>query len=446
MKEKNPMGYKPIFPLLMSMAFPPMISMLIQSLYNIIDSIFVAQLGEEALTAVSLIYPLQNLSLAVSCGIGIAMNALIARHLGAENNKEASYVANQGILMTILHSMIFVVIGLFLIRSFVQLFTSNSQVIDYGWQYGFIVITFTFGSFIHLAIEKLFQACGNMIVPMIMQITGAVVNIILDPILIFGYFGLPALGVAGAALATIIGQMSACFISIFLFVKYNKHIHLSFHHLRLDVKTFKSLYAIAIPSGMMMCLPSVLVSFLNSMLATISQTAVAFFGVYYKLQSFVYMPSNGVIQGMRPIMSYNFGAKQTERMNKTLKASFSTIGTIMFAGSLLFFIFPEFILSMFHANTDMLNIGISGLRILSLSFVLSTGGIVMSGVFESLGRGKQSLLISLLRQFIIIIPLAFIFIPILGLEGVWITFPISEAIASCVAFYLYKTLYKKIAR
>lgn len=445
MNKKNPMGYKPVFPLLMSMAFPPMISMLIQSLYNIIDSIFVAQLGEEALTAVSLIYPLQNLSLAISCGIGIAMNALIARHLGANDDQEASYVANQGLLMTILHSLMFVFIGLFLIKPFVQLFTSNSEVIEYGWQYGFIVITFTFGSFIHLAIEKMFQACGNMIMPMIMQIVGALVNVVLDPIFIFGYFGLPKLGVTGAAIATILGQMSACIASILLFMKYNQHIHLSLKHLHIDTQTFKKLYAIAIPSSVMMCLPSVLVSFLNGMLASVSQTAVAFFGVYYKLQSFVYMPSNGVVQGMRPIMSYNYGAKEAERMNKTLKAAFFTIGTIMLAGSILFFVLPELILSMFHANQAMLDIGITGLRILSLSFVLSTGGIVMSGVFESLGHGKQSLMISLLRQFIIIIPLSFVLISTVGINGVWMTFPLSEMIASIVAFYLYKTLYKKIA-
>lgn len=446
MNQKNSMGYKPVFPLLMSMAFPPMLSMLIQSLYNVIDSIFVAQLGEEALTAVSLIYPLQNLSLAFSCGIGIAMNALIARHLGAKNDKEASYVANQGLLMSVLHSLIFVVIGLFMIQPFVRLFTSNSQVINYGWQYGFIVITFTFGSFIHIAIEKMFQACGNMVVPMVMQIIGAVVNIILDPILIFGYFGFPALGVAGAAIATITGQMSACLISIYLFMRYNTHIHLSFHHLHLDVKTFQKLYVIAIPSAVMMCLPSVLVAFLNSMLASISQTAVAFFGVYFKLQSFVYMPANGVIQGMRPIMSYNFGAKEIERMNETLKASFLTIGVIMLFGTGLFVLFPEFILSMFHASGDMLKIGINGLKILSLSFILSTGGIVMSGVFESLGQGKQSLLISLLRQLLIIIPLAFVLIPIIGINGVWMTFPLSETVASAVAFYLYKKSYLKIIK
>lgn len=444
MDKKNPMGYKPIFPLLMSMAFPPMISMLIQSLYNIIDSIFVAQLGEKALTAVSLIYPLQNLSLAFSCGIGIAMNALIARHLGANDDQQASFAASQGMVMSVLHSLLFVLIGIFLIHPFLNMFTNSPDVIEYGMQYGTIVITFTFGSFIHIAVEKMFQACGNMMIPMIMQIVGAVVNIVLDPILIFGYFGFPALGVSGAAIATIIGQMVACILSIYLFYKYNEHIHLSFQHFRIDLDIFKKLYSIAIPSGVMMCMPSVLVSVLNGILASISQTAVAFFGVYFKLQSFVYMPSNGVIQGMRPIMSYNYGAKEKNRMDQTLKMSCLTIGAILLTGTVLFFIFPEFILSMFNANQTMLKIGIPGLRILSLSFILSTIGIVMSGVFESLGKGTLSLMISLMRQFIIIIPLSLFLIPLMGIQGVWLTFPLSELIASIIAFILFIRVYKRI--
>lgn len=444
MEKRNPMAYKPIFPLLMSMAFPPMISMLIQSLYNIVDSIFVAQLGEEALTAVSLIYPLQNLSLAFSCGVGIALNAIIARHLGAHNDKEASFVATQGIVMTLLHSILFVGIGLFLIEPFLTLFTQNQDVIQYGIEYGFIVITFTFSTFIHLAIEKMFQACGNMIIPMIMQMVGAIVNIILDPILIFGYFGLPALGVSGAALATIIGQFSACFLSIYLFLRYNSHIHISFRHFRIDWHTFKNLYSIAIPSGVMMCLPSVLVSALNGILAPVSQTAVAFFGIYYKLQTFVNMPTTGVVQGMRPIMSYNYGAHQRKRMDQTLKMATLTIGTILLFGTCLFFIFPAQILQMFNANQDMLMVGITGLRILSLSFICSTFAIVMSGVFESLGKGPISLIITLTRQFIIIIPLSLILLSLVGVTGIWLTFPLSELIASFIAFLLYQKVYKKI--
>lgn len=444
MEKRNPMGYKPIFPLLMSMAFPPMISMLIQSLYNIIDSIFVAQLGEEALTAVSLIYPLQNLSLAFSCGVGIAMNAIIARHLGAHNDKEASFVASQGIVMTLLHSLLFVIMGLFFIKPFLQLFTQNQNVLDYGMQYGTIVITLTFSTFIHLAVEKMFQACGNMIMPMIMQMVGAIVNIILDPILIFGYFHLPALGVSGAAIATVIGQFTACFLSIFLFLKYNSHIRLSFRHFKIDMQTFKNLYSIAIPSGMMLCLPSLLVSALNGILSSVSQSAVAFFGVYYKLQTFVNMPTAGVVQGMRPIISYNYGAKQKDRMNQTLKIATLTIGAILLCGSCLFFCFPQFILSLFKANAEMISIGVVGLRILSLSFIFSTFGIVMSGVFEALGKGPISLIITLTRQFIIIIPLSFVLLPFLHLTGIWITFPLSELTASCIAFILYKKFYKKL--
>lgn len=443
-EKRNPMSYKPIFPLLMTMAFPPMISMLIQSLYNIVDSIFVAQLGEEALTAVSLIYPLQNLSLAFSCGVGIAMNALIARHLGASEYKKASYIASQGIVMTLLHSLLFVILGLFFIQPFLTLFTNNPKVIQYGNEYGMIVITLTFSTFIHLAIEKMFQACGNMVIPMIMQMVGAIVNIILDPIMIFGYFGFPALGVSGAALATIIGQFAACFLSIFLFLRYNSHIQISFHHFQIDWVTFKSLYAIAIPSGVMMCLPSLLISILNGILSSISQSAVAFFGVYYKLQTFVNMPTSGVIQGMRPIMSYNYGAHQKQRMNQTLKISTITIGTILFIGTCLFSIFPVPILQLFNANAEMLTIGINGLRILSLSFLLSTFAVVMSGVFESLSQGALSLMITLTRQFIFIIPLSFILLPILGLTGIWWTFPLSELIASILAFILYKKVFKNL--
>lgn len=442
MENKNQMGYKPIFPLLTKMAIPPMLSMLIQSLYNIIDSIFVAKLGEEALTAVSLIFPLQNLALAFQVGIGVALNAFIARYLGENNHKKASYVATQGLMMSFLHSLLFVVIGLFFIKPFLLLFTNQENIIQYGIQYGMIVITFAFGSFIHIAIEKMFQATGNMIIPMIMQIVGAVINIVLDPILIFGYFNLPALGVTGAALATVIGQISACILSVILLKKCNHSIHISFKNHRIDTDIYKKLYSIAIPSGLMMCLPSVLVSLLNGILSTVSQTAVAFFGIYFKLQTFVYMPSNGIIQGMRPIMSYNFGAKQQKRMDETLKIAGLSITTILSAGTLLFFFFPNTLLSMFQANQHMLDIGMIGLPILSLSFILSSFSILMSGVFESLGYGKYSLIITLLRQLIITVPLSFVLLPLLGINGIWLTFPIAELIASIYAFYLYNHIYK----
>lgn len=442
MENKNPMEYKKVFPLLMSMAIPPMISMLIQSLYNIIDSIFVSQLGEEALTAISLIYPLQNLSLAVSCGIGIAMNAFIARHLGAKDDKKASYYATQGIVMSLAHSLLFLIIGLFLIQPFLKMFTTNTKVIEYGMDYGIIVVSFVIGQFIHLAIEKMFQATGNMMMPMLMQIFGALINIILDPIFIFGYFHFPALGVSGAAIATVIGQFSSATLAFILFKKYNTSLHISFKEYKVDFHVLSQLYSIAIPSTVMMCLPSVLVSLLNGMLSTLSQTAVAFFGVYYKLQTFIYMPTTGVVQGMRPLMSYNYGAHLKERMHQILKVSGLVIATILGLGTLLFFMIPDVLLSLFNASEQMIKIGQVGLRILSISFVVSSFGIVMSGVFEALGMGKYSLIISLLRQFVITVPLAYVLLHIIGIEGIWLSFVIAELMASIIAYVFYRQKFK----
>lgn len=436
-QEYNDMAKKPIFPLLMKMAIPPMISMLIQSMYNIIDSIFVAKLGEKALTALSLAFPLQNLSLAFSVGLGVAINALIAQNLGANDKKKADYICNHGILLSLIHSLLFVFIGIFLMKPFFLMFTNDLVILDYAITYGSIVITFTFGSIIHITIEKMFQATGNMIVPMFLQVIGAVVNIVLDPILIFGINGYLKLGVAGAAIATIIGQMSACLLAVFLFRK-KSTLKISFKNFKPNIQVIKNIYSIAVPSGVMTAMPSILVALLNSLLATVSQTAIAFFGVYFKLQSFIYMPANGLIQGMRPLVSYNYGAKHFVRVKKIIKVSIIVTSVILCSGSLLFMTFPKFILSWFNATDSLLKIGVIGLRILSLCFIISTFGIVISGVFESLGNGKYSLIISLLRQFIIILPLAYILLSLIGLNGVWLSFVISEGIASIIAIILLK--------
>lgn len=436
-QEYNAMANKPIFPLLMKMAVPPMISMLIQSMYNIIDSIFVAKLGEKALTALSLAFPLQNLSLAFSVGLGVAINALIAQNLGAKKSEHANNIASHGIFLSLLHSLLFVFIGSFLMKPFFLMFTNDLTILNYAITYGSIVITFTFGSIIHIAIEKMFQATGNMIIPMFLQVIGAIINIILDPILIFGINGYLKLGVAGAAIATIIGQISACLLAVFLFRK-KSTLKISFKNFKPNIHVIKNIYSIAVPSGIMTAMPSILVALLNSLLATVSQTAIAFFGVYFKLQSFIYMPANGLIQGMRPLVSYNYGAKHYERVKKTIKVSIIVTSVILCSGSLIFMTFPEFILSWFNATDSLLKIGVIGLRILSLCFIISTFGIVISGVFESLGNGKYSLIISLLRQFIIILPLAYILLSLIGLNGVWLSFVISESIASIIAILLLK--------
>ena len=361
-----------------------------------------------------------------------------------KDDNKASYYATQGIVMSLAHSLLFLIIGLFFIRPFLNMFTTNQNVINYGMQYGMIVVSLVIGQFIHLAIEKMFQATGNMMMPMIMQIFGAVINIILDPILIFGYFGLPAFGVAGAAIATVIGQFSAASLAFVLFKKYNTHLHISFKKFRVDFHVISQLYSIAIPSSVMMCLPSVLVSLLNGILSSISQSAVAFFGVYYKLQTFIYMPTSGIVQGMRPLMSYNYGAKLKERMHQILKVSGLVIAAILGAGTLLFFIVPNVLLSLFNASSGMLEIGETGLRILSLSFIVSSFGVLMSGVFEAIGLGKYSLTVSLLRQLLITVPLAYILLNVMGIEGIWLSFVIAEAIASIVAYILYRKKFKTI--
>lgn len=431
--DYHPMSNKPIAPLLMKMAIPPMVSMLIQSMYNIIDSIFVAKLGEEALTALSLAFPLQNLSLAFSVGIGVAINALIAKNLGANNKEQANYISNHGIFLSIIHSLLFVFIGLFLMKPFFIMFTTDPKVLNYALTYGSIVVTLTFGSIIHITLEKMFQATGNMIIPMFLQAIGAIINIILDPILIF-YFGW---GVAGAAIATVVGQMSACLLAIILFIK-SSELKVSFKHFKPNPKIIKNIYSIAIPSGIMMALPSILVALLNSLLATISQSAIAFFGIYFKLQSFIYMPANGLIQGMRPLISYNYGAQHIDRVKQTIKVSIIITACILGLGTIIFMTIPEIILSWFSASDALLDLGINGLKIISPCFILSTLGIVISGVFEALGIGKYSLTVSLLRQFVIILPLAYLLLYIIGVNGIWLSFVIAESIASIVAMLLLK--------
>lgn len=436
-QEHNTMANKPIFPLLMKMAIPPMLSMLIQSMYNIIDSIFVAKLGEKALTALSLAFPLQNLSLAFSVGLGVAINALIAQNLGAKKNNLANNIASHGIFLSLLHSLLFIFIGVFLIKPFFSIFTNDPETLNYAITYGSIVITFTFGSIIHITIEKMFQATGNMIIPMFLQVVGAVVNIILDPILIFGINGYLKSGVSGAAIATIIGQISACLLAILLFRK-KSFLKLSLTTFKPNLQIIKNIYSIAIPSGVMTALPSILVTLLNGLLTTVNQSAIAFLGIYFKLQSFVYMPANGLIQGMRPLISYNFGAKHFERVKKIIKVSIIVTSVILCSGTLIFMTFPKFILSWFNATSSLLNIGIIGLRIFSICFIVSSVSIVISGTFESLGNGKYSLTISLLRQLIITVPLAHILLFLIGLNGVWLSFLIAECIASIVSIILLK--------
>lgn len=444
--RENVMGTKPVFPLLMSMSIPPMISMLIQSMYNVVDSIFVARISEKALTAVSLAYPLQNLILAVAVGYGVGINACIAKSLGARKQEETNRAAAHGILFTLLHSLLFVLIGLFFTKPFLRFFTSDPETFAMGCSYTYIVVCLSFGSIFHIYIEKMFQATGNMIMPMILQALGALTNIILDPIMIFGLFGFPAMGVAGAAIATVAGQMLACVLAVLLFIWKEKQIHISFKGFQFDKAVAMKIYSVGIPSCIMMSLPSLLVGILNALLTSFSSLAVAVFGLYYKFQSFVYMPENGIIQGMRPIMSYNYGAGYLKRMKETITCSMVSCGAILAAGTVLFLTVPGPIMGMFGAEGEMLEMGVSCLRLISLGFIFSAAGTVFCGCFEALGQGVYSLIVSLIRQLVVIPPLALLLSKSMGLEGVWLSFPAAEILAAGIGFILYKKQMRRVKK
>lgn len=435
--QQNIMGRKKMLPLLLSMSLPPMISMLIQALYNIVDSMFVARISQNALTAVSLVFPLQNIVLSIAVGFGIGICACIAKSLGAKNGKEADSAVAHGFIYSIVHSVLLIGAGLLFTRPFLQLFTADPEILQMGTEYGYWVMLFSFATVFHCYIEKSFQAVGNMIAPMLVQGIGAIINIILDPILIFGWLGFPAMGVRGAAIATIIGQLVACSIAVVLFLRNKNGLHLSLKKFRPNWRLTKQLYAVAIPSTIMMVLPSILVTTLNKLLVAVSATAVNVLGIYMKLQSFVYMPASGIIQGMRPIVSFNYGANNTGRMRQAMQCSLCVIGAIMLTGTVLFLVFPTQILSLFNADAAMLDIGQPALRIISLGFLFSTVGIVLAGTFEALGKGVHSLMISLTRQFILVLPLSWLLIGKVGLLGVWLTFPLSELVAAILAGVLY---------
>lgn len=441
---ENVMGTKKITPLLLSMSIPPMISMMIQALYNIVDSIFVARLSPDALTAVSLAFPLQNLVLAVAVGFGVGLNACIARRLGAKNQKATDEAATHSFIFTAIHALIFVFIGLFFTKPFIRMFTSNEEIFNMACSYSYIVITCAFGSLFHLFVEKIFQATGNMLIPMLVQGLGAIINIILDPILIFGLLGFPKLGVAGAAIATVTAQIIACLTSFLLFFYRNNGVHVNFKNFKFNSHTIKSLYSVAIPSSIMIALPSALVGILNGILVGLSDFGVGVFGAYYKLQTFIYMPASGVIQGMRPIISFNYGAKNYKRMKETVKSALKITVTIMFFGTLLFLAVPTQIMSLFNNEPEILKTGSAALRIISLGFIVSSIAVVLSGAFEALGKGMDSLIVSSIRLLLVIPPLAFILSRFMGIYGVWAAFPIAEILASIVAIYLYKKISKDI--
>lgn len=437
MQENNTfMKTRPVFSLLVSMSVPMMLSMLIQSLYNIVDSIYVSQLGTDALTAVSLAYPLQNAILSVAVGIGVGISSAISIHLGAENQEKADRAATIGIGLTVFHCVLFIIGGLVITRPFLSLFTDNPAVLDDSCAYTYIVLCLSFGSLLQIAFEKIFQSIGQMKITMCLLIAGCVINIILDPILIFGLLGFPSLGVAGAAIATVIGQISAFLLYIVVYLRKPCAIQIRRKYLRFDRSIIRQIYSVGIPSSIMMLLPSVLISILNSILAAFSEVYVAVLGVYFKLQTFIYMPANGIVQGMRPVIGYNYGAGETRRVRSAIRYSLACAAVLMLLGTLLSLLIPEQIFALFDADSELMKAGVTALRIISLGFLVSSVGVIYSGTFEAIGNGRNSLIISLLRQFVITIPLSFLLSKVWGPSGVWLSFPAGELCASITGILL----------
>lgn len=436
------MKRKPVFSLLISMSVPMMLSMLIQSLYNIVDSIYVSRLGTDALTAVSLAYPLQNAIVSVAVGIGVGISTAISIHLGAGDQEKADRSATLGIALTVFHCVLFVLAGIFITRPFLSLFTDDPAILEDACDYTYIVLCLSFGALLQIAFEKIFQSIGQMKITMYLLIVGCVINIVLDPILIFGLLGFPALGVSGAAIATVIGQICAFLLYIAVYMRKSYAVHIRLKHLKFDRSIIRQIYGVGIPSSIMMLLPSVLISILNSILTALSDVYVAVLGVYFKLQTFIYMPANGIVQGMRPIIGYNYGAGENERVRSTIRYSLGCAAMLMLAGTLLSLLIPEQIFTLFDADAELMSAGVTALRIICIGFLVSSIGVIYSGTFEALGNGRNSLIISLLRQFAVTVPLAFFLSRVWGAAGVWAAFPAGEVIAAAAAYVLLKT-YKK---
>lgn len=435
-QQENKMGTMPVNRLLITMSIPMIISMLVQALYNVVDSVFVAQINENALTAVSMAFPIQNLMIAVSTGTGVGVNALLSRSLGEKNQRMANKAANNSAFLAFASYLVFLIFGLSCTGIFYRFQTDIPEIIAYGKDYTFIVCVFSFGLFFQIAFDRMLQATGRTFYTMFTQGVGAVVNIILDPILIFGWFGLPRMEVAGAAAATVIGQIIAMIMGIILNVTKNSDIQLSFKEMRPDKHVIGRIYSVGVPSIIMASIASVMTFCMNKILMSFSSTATAVFGVYFKLQSFVFMPIFGMNNGMVPIIAYNYGAKQRKRIMKTMKLGMMYAFGMMVIGLAVFQLCPAPLLKLFNASEEMLSIGVPALRTISLSFIFAGFSIISISTLQALGHGIYSMFISVGRQLVVLVPVAYLLSKTGNLNLVWLAFPLAEimAIFLCIIF------------
>ena len=443
MQQENKMGVMPVNRLILTMSLPMILSMLVQALYNIVDSMFVSRLSENALTAVSLAFPAQNLMIAVATGTGVGVNAALSRSLGERNFDRANKIADHAVFLAIASYAVFAVLGLFFSRQFFLWQTDIEEIVDQGTDYLRICTLFSFGLFLEIACERLLQSTGKTVYSMYTQGLGAIINIIFDPIMIFGLFGFPKMGVAGAAAATVFGQILAAVLGIFLNKTRNQEIHVSFRGFRPNSEIIRHIYSVGIPSIIMSSIGSVMTFGMNKILIGFTSTATAVFGVYFKLQSFVFMPVFGLNNGTVPIIAYNYGAAKPDRILKTLKLAICYAVGIMLIGFAVFQLLPDKLLLIFEASENMLSIGVPALRIISVSFLFAGYCIVCSSMFQALGHGLLSLLVSVFRQLLVLLPSAFLLSKIGGLDLVWYSFPIAEICSIFFSTYFLRHVYKK---
>lgn len=436
-KIKNPMGYEEILPLLVKMSIPVMLSMLIQSLYNIVDSYFVSKISEKSLRATSLSYPLQIIIVGVAVGTGVGINSFISRSLGSDREDVANQGAMHGLLLTLVCWALFLVFRFTMMEGFFNLFTTDLEVKAMGMDYLGLVTSFSIFAITQIIIEKTIQGTGNMVVPMIIQIIGAVINIILDPIMIFGYFGFPRMGIRGAAIATLIGQGFGAFFGLYFLLMKKTDLRINFKDFKLSRDIIKNIYRVGFPSILMNTVTAIVTTLMNLILAARSEMAVSVLGIYFKLESFVMMPSFGLSQGVLPIIGYNFGARNKERIKEAYRYGIRLNLGLMALGTLIFQLFPRQLIGIFTEDPAMIEMGVYTLRIISLGFILAAIGIINAVYFQAIGKGDYSLIVTSLRQLVIIVPVAYL-LSFIGVNFVWAAYPIAEVISTTVSIILQR--------
>ena len=439
--NENKLGTMSIPKLLFQVSFPIVVSMFIQSMYNLVDSYYIGKINEDAFTAISIAFPIQNIMIGIAVGTGVGMNSLISRYLGEKNYEKSNRTAETGLALAIIYGIILLILSRFLPRPFLSAQTTDENIIAYGIEYLEIVMGFSMGVFIQIFLERTLQSTGRSVFTMLTQLIGAVLNIILDPIFIFGYFGLPAMGVKGAAVATVTGQIIGALFGSFFEYKFNKEITIKKPVLDLDI--VKGIYVVGVPSMITITIQSFTIYVLNKMLSAISTSAIAALGAYFKVQSFVFMPIFGVNNGLVPIVAYNYGAKNKDRILKAIKLAFITVTFMMILVSSIIMIFPREILGIFSASGKMLEIGIPMLRICALSYIFAGISIVGTAVFQAFGNGILALFDSILRQIIVLLPVAYIAIKYFTVNEIWWGYVIAEFASTLFVIYLMNTFVRK---